>query len=524
MILTTCCFITAGLYPGVSENPIEELRSSVQATLLAFLCLWSATYFVHDLTSSRLTFLFGCLFSVVLVPSSRASARSFFASRDWWGCPVAILGYGTTGKRIEEILNRNPQIGLKVVAALDDNPTQYLEADTKLIRGPLSRCLEITRQHSISYAIVCMPSLSRNELLRLLDRYGQCFGHVMVIPDLIGMSSVGIRVREMRGIIGLEVTRQLLRPSAKIAKRLLDLAITAALLPIALPMVLACAALIKLESRGAVLFANERIGLGGRKFKAWKLRTMVVNGDQVLREYFEKHPLEQFTFLRTQKLRNDPRITKVGRILRKTSIDELPQLWNVFKGEMSVVGPRPFLECQIEMYGRSFELYKLVRPGITGPLAGFRQKQAPFLGTRPAGRVLHPELVGVDGYLYPGPHVRRCPYRPRRILNAGFEAMSLTMFSRAFRSAWLATVLLTTIVELTPFHSEGMPRYVFYSWKAFKCLLFLALGWETPLTFWKSNTLTNGLLLGFISAGAIECIQGLVVGHSFSPSNFCQRC
>ena len=95
--------------------------------------------------------------------------------------------------------------------------------------------------------------------------------------------------------------------------------------------------------------------------------------------------------------------------------------------------------------------------------------------------------------------------------------MSLTMFSRVFRSVWLATVLLTTIVEITPFHSEGMPRYVFYSWKAFKCLLFLALGWETPLTFWKSNTLTNGLLLGFISAGTIECIQGLVVGHSFSP-------
>ena len=94
--------------------------------------------------------------------------------------------------------------------------------------------------------------------------------------------------------------------------------------------------------------------------------------------------------------------------------------------------------------------------------------------------------------------------------------MSLTMFGRVFRSAWLATVLLTMIVEITPFHSDGMPRYVFYSWKAFKCFLFLALGWETPLTFWKSDTLTNGLLLGFISAGVIECIQGLVVGHSFS--------
>ncbi len=378
IILTICCFVAAGLYPGVSENPIDELRTSVRATLMVFLCLWSTTYFVHDLTASRVTFLFGCLFSVVLVPSSRALIRCLFANRDWWGCPVAILGYGTTGKRIEEILSKNPQIGLKVVAVLDDNSAQYLEAEDKLIRGPLSRCLEITRQHRISYAIVCMPSLSRNELLRLLDRYGQCFGHVMVIPDLIGMSSIGIRVREMRGIIGLEVTRQLLRPSAKIAKRVLDLAITAAILPVALPLVLAFAAFIKLESRGSVLFANERIGLGGRKFKAWKLRTMVVNGDQVLREYFEKHPLEQFTFFRTQKLRNDPRITKIGRILRKTSIDELPQLWNVFKGEMSVVGPRPFLENQIEMYGRSFELYKLVRPGITGLWQVSGRNKLPF--------------------------------------------------------------------------------------------------------------------------------------------------
>ena len=378
VILTICCFVAAGLYPGVSENPIEELRSSVRATLMVFLCLWSATYFVHDLTASRVTFLFGCLFSVVLVPSSRALIRFLFANRDWWGCPVAILGYGTTGKRIEEILSKNPQIGLKVVAVLDDNSAQYLEAEDKLIRGPLSRCLEITREHRISYAIVCMPSLSRNELLRLLDRYGQCFGHVMVIPDLIGMSSIGIRVREMRGIIGLEVTRQLLRPSAKIAKRLLDLATAAILVPVTAPLILAFALLIKLESPGPILYANERIGLGGRKFKAWKLRTMVVTGDQVLREYFEKHPLEQFTFLRTQKLRNDPRITKIGRILRKTSIDELPQLWNVFKGEMSVVGPRPFLENQIEMYGRSFELYKLVRPGITGLWQVSGRNKLPF--------------------------------------------------------------------------------------------------------------------------------------------------
>ncbi len=366
VILTVCCFIAAGLYPGVSENPIEELRSSVRATLIVFLCLWSATYFFHDLTPSRLTFMVGCFFSIILVPSSRAFIRYLFANREWWGCPVAILGFGSTGKRIEEILNKNPQIGLKVVAVLDDNPSQYSDAPEKLIRGPLSRCLEITRKHRISYAIVCMPSLSRNELLRLLDRYGHCFGHVMVIPDLIGMSSIGIRVREMRGIIGLEVTRQLLRPSAKIAKRMLDLAIAVTIVPLIAPAMLAIAALIRLESPGPVFFANERIGLGGRKFKAWKLRTMVVDGDEVLRQYLTENPEERFTFARQQKLRRDPRITRLGRILRKTSIDELPQLWNVLKGDMSVVGPRPFLESQIDLYGRSYELYKLVRPGITG--------------------------------------------------------------------------------------------------------------------------------------------------------------
>ncbi len=94
--------------------------------------------------------------------------------------------------------------------------------------------------------------------------------------------------------------------------------------------------------------------------------------------------------------------------------------------------------------------------------------------------------------------------------------MSLRIFSAAFRSAWLATVIVTIVAELTPFHSEGMSLFVFYGWKAVKCVLFLALGWETPLTFWKSGSLTNGLLLGFVSAAVIECLQGLVVGHRFS--------
>jgi lipopolysaccharide/colanic/teichoic acid biosynthesis glycosyltransferase len=126
------------------------------------------------------------------------------------------------------------------------------------------------------------------------------------------------------------------------------------------------AILVRLESRGPILLANERVGMGGRKFKAWKLRSMVVNGDEVLKKHFERHPEALVEWQATQKLKNDPRVTRVGKIIRKASIDELPQLWNVLIGEMSLVGPRPMLEKQVALYGSGFESYRRVRPGITG--------------------------------------------------------------------------------------------------------------------------------------------------------------
>jgi Undecaprenyl-phosphate galactose phosphotransferase WbaP len=188
----------------------------------------------------------------------------------------------------------------------------------------------------------------------------------MVIPDLIGMASLGLSVRDVGGVIGLEVTQRLLRPSAQIIKRAVDLLITLALAPIVLPVIALVALLIKLESPGPVFFGNKRVGYRGRTFQAWKLRSMVMDGDEVLRKHFEAHPEELPDWNATQKLKRDPRITRVGRIIRKASIDELPQLFNVFLGEMSVVGPRPMFESQVPLYGRGYELYKRVRPGITG--------------------------------------------------------------------------------------------------------------------------------------------------------------
>jgi Undecaprenyl-phosphate galactose phosphotransferase WbaP len=124
--------------------------------------------------------------------------------------------------------------------------------------------------------------------------------------------------------------------------------------------------LIKWDSRGPVFYAQARIGRNGRKFKVYKFRTMVQNADQLLQTYLDESPELKAEWLAIHKLKNDPRITRVGAIVRKFSLDELPQLWNILIGDMSLVGPRPIFDSDIETYGKSFELYKQVRPGLTG--------------------------------------------------------------------------------------------------------------------------------------------------------------
>lgn len=126
------------------------------------------------------------------------------------------------------------------------------------------------------------------------------------------------------------------------------------------------AILIKMDSPGPVFYRQKRIGRSGRKFYLYKFRTMVENADQVLQNHLDNFPQLKAQWLATHKLKHDPRVTRIGSLLRKLSLDELPQLWNILKGDMGLIGPRPIVDAEIEKYGMCFELYKLVRPGLTG--------------------------------------------------------------------------------------------------------------------------------------------------------------
>jgi len=151
-----------------------------------------------------------------------------------------------------------------------------------------------------------------------------------------------------------------------VAKRALDLLLIVVFSPPILLLIAVIALLLKLESRDPILYRQERIGLGGHRFYTWKFRTMIHDADAALAKYLEQHSELREEWERNHKLRNDPRVTWVGKILRRTSLDELPQLWNVLKGEMSLVGPRPIVEQETVRYGDYLGEYLQVLPGITG--------------------------------------------------------------------------------------------------------------------------------------------------------------
>jgi Undecaprenyl-phosphate galactose phosphotransferase WbaP len=365
--LFVLAYAVVGLYPGVAISPVDELRwTSLSTTLIYFVLVATLLFRREGEVYDRGVFIIAWLLSIVLVLISRALVRSLFARRRWWGYPVIVLGAGKTGRMVVQTLRQRPSIGLKPVLVLDDDPHKHGWLEGVPVVGGVALAPELARRRHLPYAIVAMPGVPRDRLLSLLERYATAFPHLLIIPDLFEFSSLWVSAKDMGGVLGLEVRQRLLLPGPRLTKFLIDLAATLIGGLFLLPLIAVTAVLIRLDSPGPIFYSQIRIGQGGHHFKAWKFRTMVQDAEQSLQNYLDKHPELQDAWKRDRKLRYDPRVTRVGRFLRRTSLDELPQLWNVLRGEMSLVGPRPIVDEEIEMYGDKFELYKKVIPGLTG--------------------------------------------------------------------------------------------------------------------------------------------------------------
>jgi Undecaprenyl-phosphate galactose phosphotransferase WbaP len=366
--LFALAYAALGLYTCGTLGTVEELRRAVMGTGFVCLALTASLFFLHHTGpySRGLLMLSGC-FSAIAVPLARALARHLLASRRWWGVPVIVLGAGDTARALIERLHAHPEMGLRPKACLDDDATQG-ECAGVPVAGPLALARALAKSLQIHHALVAMPGISREELVWMLDEWGAVFRHVILVPDLFGVASLWASARDLSGVLGLELRQNLLVPFNRWTKRALDIAGALVLGILALPVVAAAVLWIKWTSGGSVIYCQEREGEGGRGLRVFKLRTMHRDADALLMRVLSFSPEIRAEWSRHFKLKKDPRILPgVGKFLRRTSLDELPQLWSVLKGEMSLVGPRPFPAYHLDGFGPRFRtLRNRVKPGLTG--------------------------------------------------------------------------------------------------------------------------------------------------------------
>lgn len=375
LLLWVLAFAIEGLYRGagltarIFLTPVEELRRITVGTTWAFMTVMVGMYVLQGgLFFSRLILGIAWLIAMILVPCGRALLRKLCSQRSWWGSSVVIFGSGPTARRVVDILLRQPELGLKPVGILTDTPAVETAIDGVPVLGGFERAWQLGRTRGIPYCIVALEGGSNKRMFDIHQEYGDCFPHMMVIPDLGGLASLWIVARDVGGILGLEIRHNLLIASNRWVKRTLDLAVAIPLIILLSPLLLALMAWIRLVSPGNPVYGQEREGMDGRRIRIWKLRTMYIDADKRLEKLLERDPEARNEWQRYFKLKNDPRILPVvGSFLRKFSLDELPQLWNVIVGEMSLVGPRPFPNYHLQAFDEKFRtLRHRVLPGVTG--------------------------------------------------------------------------------------------------------------------------------------------------------------
>jgi Undecaprenyl-phosphate galactose phosphotransferase WbaP len=366
LAMALIAFWSQGLYPGILRHPAEEMRRVCTSISVVFLGTASTTFFWRTAESySRSMLLAAWVAAPPLVLLARYVLRRLLADKPWWGVAAVVLGSGPVGQNVLRSL-QDGMLGVKVTGVLPSEQmlawsfnSSYAIADSwSHFLGPQSQ--------GAQYAIVAMPERLAMELRHAIQHYCKGFSHIIFVPNMPAMSSLGLSALDIGGALGVEMPQRLFHGGAASVKRLTDITLGSLALLLASPLLLAIMLAIKLTSEGPIFYRQVRVGRNGEKIKALKFRTMVVNADDILEDYLAENYAAEMEWQRDHKLKIDPRVNIVGQWLRRFSLDELPQLWNVIGGQMSLVGPRPIVESEIEKYGRGYELYTRVRPGITG--------------------------------------------------------------------------------------------------------------------------------------------------------------
>jgi Undecaprenyl-phosphate galactose phosphotransferase WbaP len=365
LCLFPLAYAFADLYPGFGLGAVEILRRLSYCTSISFLGLAAASFALKsDPGISRVTFVITWVAALVFVPVCRFFVLSIVKPFRWWGEPTVIFGSASEASLTIRSLERAFSLGYYVVGVLCSDGLQIGETIDGI---PIIGGLELVPQ-LLEQGVSTLLAWDDSSVMARLVQSQISLRHMVFIRDDRLFPVERVKIRNLGGVLGIEFRNELLRRYNRLVKRVLDLALGLIGLLIAAPVITLCAVLIKLVSPGPVFFRQEREGLDGRTFQVWKLRTMHVDADARLIEILRRNPKLRQQWERSAKLLEDPRlIPVVGRFLRRWSLDELPQLWNVIIGEMSLVGPRPFPDYHLARLSPECKsLRRAVRPGLTG--------------------------------------------------------------------------------------------------------------------------------------------------------------
>ncbi len=328
--------------------------------MIVFIFIYQAAFY------SRAIFIYAAIFVVLLLGLSRllkVSLLRYLRRRGIGSERVLIVGAGEVARAVMRAVVANSECGFNIIGFLDDNPVKG-ETDIGRFKalGSLDNLVDVLHEQAIDEVIITLPWQYHRKIVSIMTHCERENIRTRIVPDLFQMTISRMHVEDIAGVPMIGVKEVSISGLNQVVKRSIDLVFSALVLVIGAPLMGLIVLMIKLESPGPILFRQERVGRNGRRFTVYKFRSMIEGAEEQQAALQELNEAEGPLF----KIRDDPRITHVGKLLRKLSLDELPQLYNVLNGDMSLIGPRPPLPAEVKQYQEWHKRRLEVAPGITG--------------------------------------------------------------------------------------------------------------------------------------------------------------
>lgn len=347
----------------------DETRLLLKSTTISFFFLMIAVFITQQyFLFSRVIIILAWIFSLILLPALRYLIKRIVVRLNLWKKKVIIINSYNSFSILIDAINHNRTLGYEIVGCFTDNREEIgkIFSGVKVL-GHFEDLEKWKKKLEFEDIIVSLPDVTGDQLIELLKKWDQFSETIRYIPPTGSLITTGVEIENIGKVLSLSLRKNLHKPWNVFIKRLFEFVLALLSFVLLLPVFLVISIAIKIDTKGSVFFLQERFGKKGKKIKVIKFRSMYKEEDKKLKLYLKKNPRAKEEWSKYKKLKSfDPRVTKVGKILRKYSLDELPQFINVLIGNMSLVGPRPYIMEELKKVESVKSILLQVKPGITG--------------------------------------------------------------------------------------------------------------------------------------------------------------